>query len=109
MFINFLLNKSFYFYPTLVLYQGEERLFGAYVTEADIADAEVATERIPAGRYLIGYHRGFYETISESFERMKAAAPGCRVAEWIVAQNIIDQFVENNRSDYITEIQMPIL
>ena len=103
------MDDSFYFYPTLVLYQGEERLFGAYVAEADITDAEVTTERIPAGRYLTGYHKGFYETISESFERMKAAAPNCRAADWCVAQNIIDQFVENDRSEYITEIQMPLL
>ncbi len=103
------MDDSFYFYPTLVLYQGEERLFGAYVTDADIADSEAAFGSIPAGRYLTGYHRGPYETISDSFGRMRSAAPGAKVDSWIVAQNIIDQFVENDRSQYLTEIQMPLL
>ena len=102
-------DDSFYFYPTLVLYQGDDRLFGAYVSEEDVADTQVTTDRIPAGRYLIGYHRGFYETIGESFSRIRAAAPECKVADWLVAQNIVDQFVQSDRSEYITEIQMPIL
>ena len=74
-----------------------------------MADTQVTTDRIPAGRYLVGYHRGFYETIGESFSRIRAAAPECKVADWLVAQNIVDQFVQSDRSEYITEIQMPIL
>ncbi len=94
---------------TLVLYQGDDRLFGAYVSKEDVADTQVTTDQIPPGRYLIGYHRGAYETIGESFSRIRAAAPECKVADWLVAQNIVDQFVQSDRSEYITEIQMPIL
>ena len=66
---------------------------------------------IPAGVYYRGYHLGTYETIFDTFDRLRdiAAARGHRLQERTVSLNIIDQFVEPDCSKYLTEVQIRII
>ena len=102
-------NDDFYFYPTVVFYKGSDKSFGAILTE-DIPEEGLgpAPLAIPGGEYLVGYHRGPYEIIGGSFGRIRAAgaARGLLVSEEAVNVNIIDQFVERDPRNYVTEIQM---
>jgi len=106
------MKDSFYFYPTVVLYEGDTKYFGAYLdTAADglpVDPCPPAMAPIPAGRYLVGYHKGPYEQIQESFSRIRALFPELRIRDMVVALNIIDQFAERDSSNYITELQMQV-
>lgn len=132
-------NDDFYFYPTVVFYRGPNKSFGAMLTEdlpgesggagggdscgesddeggkhrpALKADAETPQPRIiPAGDYMVGYHRGPYECIPESFARIRDAARSrsLSLADETVNINIIDQFVERDPCKYVTEVQIRIL
>ncbi len=109
------IRDSFYFYPTIAFYEENLKYFGAFIdaatdgmsTEEDMVKPE-ETEILPAGQYLVGYHVGMYEDISKTFDRMHLARNGLRFGKLIAAFNIIDQFVETDPKNYITEIQMAI-
>lgn len=107
------MDDSFYFYPTVVFYEGEKKYFGALVCNEreDTNDMErsVALSSIPAGRYLVGYHKGPYETILNRVEELKQMRPEYHYNPCSVSFNIIDQFVEQDRENYITKIQIQIL
>ena len=112
-------RDEFYLYPTIAFYEKSGKHFGVYVDDEGAAQlrnepskdgATVVPEllSIPEGWYLVGYHKGAYERIPESFERMRKHYSQLRFGEPVVNFNIIDQFVERNADHYITEIQMPI-
>jgi effector-binding domain-containing protein len=107
---NLYRQEDFYFYPTVVFYKGAEKRFGAMLTP-DTPKGDLVPREIPEGEYLVGYHRGPYETISDSFrlvmERSKAL--GLRLDEEIIDINIIDQFVERDSRKYVTEIQCRLI
>ncbi|MCI9331444.1 MAG: MerR family transcriptional regulator [Oscillibacter sp.] len=107
------MKDSFYFYPTVVLYERNSKYFGAYLdVAADGLPANSASpvlSAIPAGQYLVGYHQGPYERIQESFDRIRSHHPEVETQDLVVDFNIIDQFVERDRDQYITEIQMLVL
>ncbi len=65
---------------------------------------------IPPGTFMVGYHRGPYERIATSFDRIRreGARRGLALDDGTVNLNIIDQFVERNSSNYITEVQIRI-
>ncbi len=103
------MDESFYFYPTIAFYEENLKYFGALIDiNVDFVPAETTIQRIPAGKYLIGYHVGPYEQIGTAFERMRAAYPEYTFGPLIASFNIIDQFVEQDNEKYITEIQMQI-
>ena len=99
------MDESFYFYPTLVLYGGDQKLFGALVTDESSANTSV----LPAGRYLVGYHQGPYEDIQKSFDRIRAYGKDYALDEQMLAINIIDQFIEKDSQNYITRIEVKIV
>jgi DNA-binding transcriptional MerR regulator len=108
------LEDSFYFYPTIAFYEENLKYFGAYIDVSmdglnlsPGAEGPV-TAAIPAGHYLVGYHRGSYEQIERRFAQMRAAYPDLAYSGLTVNFNIIDQFVERNSERYITEIQMQL-
>lgn len=112
---NLYMEDSFYFYPTIAFYEEDLKYFGAYF---DIALDGIAEEMrirpqdtcaIPAGRYLVGYHRGPYETVEQRFAELRAAFPALPLSRRIINFNVIDQFVERDNENYITEIQIPVL
>lgn len=99
------MDESFYFYPTLVLYGGDQKLFGALVTDESSANTSV----LPAGRYIVGYHQGPYEDIQKSFDRIRAYGKGYELDDQMLAINIIDQFIEKDSQNYITRIEVKIV
>lgn len=99
------MDESFYFYPTLVLYGGDQKLFGALVTDESSANTSV----LPAGRYIVGYHQGPYEDIQKSFDRIRAYGKGYEFDDQMLAINIIDQFIEKDSQNYITRIEVKIV
>lgn len=100
-------NDDFYFYPTVVFYSPEGKRFGAMLTGEENALPHLP-RTIPGGEFMVGYHRGPYERIEESFSRIRseAAGLGLSLASDTVNINIIDQFVERDPGRYITEIQI---
>lgn len=103
-------GESFYFYPTIVFYGENQKEFGALITDdQNESEPTAAISTIPAGTYLTGYHRGAYEKIQESFERLRAYGADQELDHTILAVNIIDQFVEQNNANYITRIEVKIL
>lgn len=104
------IDDSFYFYPTIVIYQGEQKHFGALVNTmpGDYLTGKIGTDSIPAGRYLVGYHKGAYEDIVKRFDEAKKSYPQYRYKEEVISYNIIDQFVEQDNSKYITKFHIQI-
>lgn len=107
------LDDSFYFYPTIAFYSESLKFFGAY-TDLSVdgirmegeSEEELKINAIPAGKYLTGYHQGPYEKIQETFFRMRKAHAELSFTDYIVTFNIIDQFVERDSKNYITEVQI---
>ena len=81
--------------------------FGALLTDAvPKENAEIRT--IPAGTYVVGYHKGAYEEIQDSFKRIKEWGRNLNLEDTILALNIIDQFVEQDNDNYSTRIEVRI-
>jgi DNA-binding transcriptional MerR regulator len=108
------MDDSFYFFPTVVFYEGTQKSFGAYINTSS-ADSDKSLETvsavsvIPAGDYIVGYYKGSYDHIQERFVQLRSAFPDFRLSPVTVNFNIIDQFVERLSDNYITEIQVQIL
>lgn len=103
-------GESFYFYPTIVFYGKDTKQFGALLTDDQVEDTTgAATSTIPAGKYLVGYHRGPYEQIQESFDRIRSYGSQYKLDDTMLAVNIIDQFVEKKNANYMTRIEIRIL
>jgi len=109
-------NEYFYFYPTIAFYEHDLKYFGAYLfgEEEDTkkissGTKDLAVSVIPAGKYLCCYHLGPYERIQETFKKLRSSAKDLRLAENAINFNIIDQFVEKDSENYITEVQIPII
>ncbi|MEA5032194.1 MAG: hypothetical protein VB025_08610, partial [Sphaerochaeta sp.] len=85
--------------------------FGVYVPELFKEEHPLAElSHIPAGTYYCGYHLGTYETIFDTFERLRkiAASNGHQLHMRTVSLNIIDQFVEPDCTKYLTQVQIRI-
>jgi DNA-binding transcriptional MerR regulator len=109
-------SEAFYFYPTLVFYEKGTKRFGAYLfnykehlDEQEISRFGTAVSVIKGGRFLCGYHQGAYESIEDSFERIRKAGKGLNLADYSLNFNIIDQFVERDNKNFVTEVQIPII
>lgn len=108
-------RDSFYFYPTIAFYEDGLKYFGALL---DVAADGVSPESerlpveqtaiLPAGMYLVGYHTGPYEDIGDTFDAMRRAGAELPLSARAVNFNIIDQFVESDPQNYLTEVQMPL-
>lgn len=104
-------DDSFYLYPTIAFYDGQEKIFGALLHEdAEMPVPEgVSTAEIEAGRYLCGYHVGPYDYVKETDERLRQAYPELCLAGRTIDFNLIDQFVERDNNRYITAMQIRVL
>ena len=110
------LEDSFYFYPTIAFYEGDLKYFGAYLyapvdeqNEQENAVDPHNASVIEAGQYLVGYHKGPYETIQQTIQSMRGTHEDLLLGERVINFNIIDQFLERNRANYITQIQIPVI
>ena len=57
---------------------------------------------------MVGYHKGAYEEIQDSFKRIKEWGRNLNLEDTILALNIIDQFVEQENDNYSTRIEIRI-
>lgn len=57
---------------------------------------------------MVGYHKGAYEQIQDSFKRIKEWGRNLNLEDTILALNIIDQFVEQDNDNYSTRIEIRI-
>lgn len=112
---NLYMNDSFYLYPTIAFYEDDLKYFGAYldfsIDGLNIEDAGIdptMTQVIPAGNYIVAYHTGPYEQVEERIHQMRNAFGHLKLNRCAVNFNIIDQFVEQNNENYITEIDIQI-
>ena len=102
----------FYYYPTVVFYEGGEKSFGAFlpdVREEEAIEREgVQVKSIDSGQFFCGYHLGPYEQIEKTFARLYSEAMdrGISLGKRKINFNIIDQFVERDAEKYITEVQI---
>ncbi len=107
------MDDSFYFYPTMAFYEDDLKLFGAYVEDAASGLPEGGavpppTAAIPAGYYLTGCHCGSYDKVTARIREIRNAYSHLELGSLTTTFNIIDQFVERNSENYITEIQIYI-
>ena len=109
-------DELFYLYPTLVFYTGDETRFAVWVPSDELEAFKDYSDRIkviPHDEYLVGFHKGPHEKIRETFARMENAAPGlldegCRLDETKICTDIIDQFIEADRSNFVTKVMIKI-
>ncbi|MFZ4618821.1 MAG: hypothetical protein ACOYM2_21860, partial [Rectinemataceae bacterium] len=106
-------SDHFYFNTTIVFYEGDAKHFGALMPgEGDRPIPELPLHELPAGCFLVGFHRGPYDRIGEGFGRLRDAAAerGLSPAapDSAIAINIIDQFVERDPERFLTEIEIAL-
>ena len=109
-------DELFYLYPTLVFYTGDETRFAVWVPAEETAEFEKYDERlrvIPGGEYLVGFHRGPHENISDTFERMRGSADGlidegCTLDDTSICIDIVDQFIEADKNNFVTKIMIKV-
>ena len=90
-----------------MFYGEKSKEFGALLTDA-IPEENAEIRTIPAGTYVVGYHKGAYEQIQDSFKRIKEWGRNLNLEDTILALNIIDQFVEQDNDNYSTRIEVRI-
>lgn len=104
-------NDSFYFYPTVVFYEKAGKRFGALLTDEIVLETDQSPLTIERGAFLVGFHKGAYDRIGATFDRLRSAAEArnIRISDESVNVNIVDQFVERDAEKFITEVQMRII
>lgn len=106
-------HNTFYLYPTIAFYEGEDKYFGAYLLseEGQTAQEEsfVPAMEIPEGDYLCAYHLGAYEHVPATIRKLRESRPNLKLDTTTINFNILDQFVEHDSADYITHMQIQIL
>ncbi len=100
----------FYFYPTVVFYEGDSKYFCALIEEEHAKDiAPGSLDIIPAGQYLVGFSKGPYNNMRRRIGQIQSAFPEYTFSSSVVSLNIVDQFVEKDSEKYVTAIQMRIM
>jgi effector-binding domain-containing protein len=61
----------------------------------------------------VGYHKGPHEKIRETFHRMRSAAEGvldegCSLSDTEICIDIIDQFIEADKNNFVTKVMIKI-
>jgi len=110
-------SDTFYFYPTIAFYTGVLKSFGAYLVDPKIEEVEKKSvfdesketfSIIPRGKYLCGYHKGPYNKIPNTINKMYEDSKKLMLGDLTINFNIIDQFVESEAENYITSVQIRI-
>ncbi len=105
------ISDSFYFYPTIAFYEGDNKWFGAYIGEdEDLIGKNILINTIPKGKFYCGYHKGPHSTVNETMNKLYKASEGkFELSTLSVNFSIVDQFVESDMNNYITEVQIRII
>lgn len=109
-------NEVFYFYPTIAFVHGGDPAraalsFGAYLEPDDTIPVQFidAIGNIEGGRFLCSSFKGAYEDVIRYSDTLRQSHPALKLSGNSFHFNIIDQFIETDKNEYITEIQIPIL
>lgn len=110
-------NEIFYSYPTIAFYNynSEDKnydvTFGAYIApEITVSNKYADQVRfIEESDYLCFYHKGKYEGVAQKIELVKKQYSHLNLSVNSISFNIIDQFLEKDMDEFITESQIPIL
>lgn len=109
-------NEIFYFYPTIAFYYGTEaehydKTFGAYLEPTVMVSAQDADKIrfIEEQDFLCFYHRGAYAKMEETIKPVRASFCHLPLSRDTINFNIVDQFLEKNMDQYVTEVQIPLL
>ena len=62
----------------------------------------------PKGEYLIGYHKGYYNTIEQTYDKMIIYAKGNNLVTGSnsYTKEILDVLTSNNKEEYLIEIMI---
>lgn len=109
-------KEEFYFYPTIAIYRYHpeqdryETTFGAYLETLDAVDpAYVGSIRyIEEQRFLCYFCKGNYGSIGETIKELRLEYDHLNLSPDTYTFNIVDQFLEKDIDEYITEIQIPV-
>ncbi|MEG1448535.1 MAG: MerR family transcriptional regulator [Oscillospiraceae bacterium] len=110
-------NETFYFYPTIAFYNYDETqqkyniTFGAYIdSTVDIPEEFSDKIRyIDEQEFLCFFCQGNYKNIYKKIEQIRNEYSHLNLSMNTFNFNIVDQFLEKNMDDYITEVQIPII
>ena len=105
--------KAFYHLPTIVFYKYENdsynKFFGAYDDDLDrLADGE-ELGHVPSQKFLCFYHCGPYSLIIDSVTKIRNEYSYLSLSHDFICVNIVDQFLESDDSQFITQVQIPVL
>lgn len=109
-------NEVFYFYPTIAFvhhnsHTGKTELsFGAYLEPDDTIPVKYIDNigTLEGRQYLCACFKGPYDDAITFSDELRRQHPELKLSVDSVNFNIIDQFIETDKSEYITEIQIPI-
>lgn len=64
----------------------------------------------PKGLYAVAYHRGNYETIGRTYERLLSflEEKHFRMGEFAYVEYLLDEVAVKNENDYVTQITVPV-
>lgn len=106
-------NSIFYHNPTVVFYLPEGKKFGCYLygekNREKLLKIYQDIEIIPAGDYLSAIFKGSYEEIFDYVKEIRKKFNHLNLEDTSIHFNIIDQFVECDTSNFITEINIRVL
>lgn len=109
-------NNIFYFFPTIAFYDRKDKggnyiqTFGAYIdngTHINVEDAD-KVKFISKGNYVRFFHKGAWKQIPQKIQSFIDKHPELNIVDKPVCFNIVDQFLDNNPNNFVTEIQLPL-
>lgn len=106
-------NKIFYHFPTIAFYRCDNgryvKFFGAYLDSDEFThEFEGQVRYLQEQEVLCCYHQGPYEEIMTTLARVRAQHKDLPLSQNFLCINVVDQFLEKNAQNFITEIQIPI-
>lgn len=110
-------DKSFYLNPTIVFYNhSAKRQFGAYLganwqeiaNETNRKNKKESIYVLPKSDYLCAYHRGSYQNIWSFVCNLRDQYSMLNLSDSSIHFNLIDQFVEKNSDNFLTQVQILI-
>ena len=109
-------NSLFFHYPTFVIYELQKdensykKIFGGLIDTKYIKkEYEEYVESVEESLCLCCYFKGNYDEIPDFVRSLSKKYPSYNFADDFYCINIIDQFLDNNPKNFITEIQVPVL
>ena len=72
--------------------------------------SHLSTHRRTAGTYVVAYHKGDYDTITEAYERLTLfiRQNGLLIQPYSYEDNLLDEITSPDCRDFLTKISIPI-